>query len=428
MCTFKITNYIGRQDIDEHLVLGGPDYTSTIRLNDIYITHNLLSITGEFTIQPVESNGLYFLLMGEIYNYDLTLPSDIFYAIQKYEEYGSAFTEYLDGEFLIIIINPTDNTIDFFTDPWSTKQVWFSKSVDGFYFGTYPLIIPTSDISHLNRKFDDNEWSNHNIRLNHNSHYRFNINENELYHINSEIHKWNLDQYKDTLSDVTIALENAIDKRYHSNSLLLLSGGIDSSVIAIRLAEAHKHIYSATLNFTDAEDTDTQHDVINYCSDYHDNTIFTHDISPLLPDNDNILKNMKISQSSDCIRQYFRVNYNCKVLITGNGSDEIFCNYMNKHNKIPEFTVFPTDLVNVFPWKNFYGGTHRRLIDLWETSTLHYGMETRSAFHDKFLIQEWLNLAPNLKNKEYKHFLKEYLRKRDIKIPEKIAAMNNQKI
>ena len=54
MCTFKITNNPNQTILDQHLKLGGPTASKTINVGGVYITHNLLSITGEVVVQPVK--------------------------------------------------------------------------------------------------------------------------------------------------------------------------------------------------------------------------------------------------------------------------------------------------------------------------------------------------------------------------------------
>ena len=398
MCTFKITDYVGRHIRDDKLVLGGPDASNTTNIDGLYVTHHLLSVTGEHTLQPVESKGLFYLLLGEVYNYDdAHWPSDIYHVINCYEKYDADFLDHLDGEFLIIIVD--SGVIKFFTDPWGTRQVWFSKNDDYFYFGTYP-----SD-------------SSKDTRLQNNSQYNFVIKTKELVQINSEIHKWNLDQFKDSLNDVTFALEEAIDKRYNPKSFLLLSGGVDSSVVAVRLSDTKKQIQSATINYVNSEDIETQLQVIEYCKEYNDNTIFSR-------------PKVKPNFVTEYVEQYY--NQHCKVMLTGNGSDEIFCNYHNKPRTSfyfrPEFDTFPDDLTKIFPWTNFYDGLHRKYINGWEYAGLLCGLEVRNVFLDKKLIQEWLNLSAPLKNKEHKYFLKEYLRNKNIKVPSKISGMRAQSL
>ena len=71
----------------------------------------------------------------------------------------------------------------------------------------------------------------------------------------------------------------------------------------------------------------------------------------------------------------------------------------------------------VFPWQHFYGGQSRRLLDLFETLSLAYGLENRSVYYDKKFAQEWIHVMPWIKNQTPKILQKKYLQDRGIKIP-----------
>ena len=125
----------------------------------------------------------------------------------------------------------------------------------------------------------------------------------------------------------------------------------------------------------------------------------------------------------------FTNKLNCKVLMTGQGADEIMCNYMHKPvYPESEFKVWPNDLRDIFPYSHFYGGYQRDLIDKHEYIALTYGIECRSVFLDKKLTQEWLNLVPSIKNMAIKYPLVQYLNDRGIHIPNKIAYIASQKL
>ena len=126
MCTFKISNYLDHDEVDNFLKLGGPTLSKTLEANGIYLTHHLLSLTGEVTPQPIKVDNLYFMLVGEVYNYNKVLPSDVYHVIDMYHKHGiNNFINQLNGEFLIIIYDTANNIIHFFTDTWGTRQVWF---------------------------------------------------------------------------------------------------------------------------------------------------------------------------------------------------------------------------------------------------------------------------------------------------------------
>ena len=270
MCTFKITNNPNKHWIDNFLALGGPTLTNSVEIAGVYITHHLLHITGELTPQPVERNGKYFLLMGEFYNYDASLRSDIYFGIEKYLEYGDDFTAHMDGEFLFIVYDPSKQTIDFFTDPWSTRQVWYREQGGHFYFTTLVndknalYSIETTRIS-LRRFVDKDEQ----YRLPHNSHCRYDIKNKSLKIVNDALHKWNFDQNVNTLEDVEKYFTEAVLKRWYPNCTLFLSGGLDSSSVALCLTDNKKKFNSLSLMLRSRyEDKDVIKKVLSYCKDY----------------------------------------------------------------------------------------------------------------------------------------------------------------
>ena len=382
MCTFKITNDPHKIDKDHYLKLGGPDLSNTIDVNGMYVTHHLLSITGEVTPQPVECGGKYFMLMGEIYNYDDSLPSDIYFGIEKYLEYGNSFVDHLDGEFLFIVID--GDNVNFFTDPWSTRQCYFTTD-DGYWYFT------TLRISRESKRFL------------HNSHYHFNTKSRKIKQVNPELVSWNLDQNVDTIDEVVDAFKEAVIKRWTPNCTLFLSGGVDSSAVALCLYENNLPFNSISLMINpEFEDQESLSAVLNFCN----NHFMVNTITENYPNIDN-------AQAE--IRNQTKKQFASKVVLMGNGSDEFIDDYRSKHEE-NDWDYWPEDLHNFFPTKNFYFGQSRRLLDLHERFNLNFGIEGRNIFYDKKLVQCWLSISIALKNKEKKGFLKDYLRKYQIPI------------
>jgi len=382
MCTFQITNN-STQNINHNILQpGGPDLSNTIKLDDVYITHHLLSITGDFTPQPVEREGKHFLLMGEIYNYDKSLPSDIYFGIEKYFEYGDKFTEHLDGEFLFIVID--GNTIDFFSDPWSTRQAYYTILDDKWYFTTL-RISPDSQ------------------RFLHNSHYRFHTKDTTIELVNGELISWNLEQNINSLDEVVNSFEEAVIKRWTPNSTLFLSGGVDSSAVALCLHKNKKTFNAISLMIKpEHEDQESLSAVVELCKPPYYNI---NEITDEYLDLDN----------SQCeIRKQTKLRFNSKVVLTGSGSDEFIDNYISKN--ISEFYVWPNNLNDIFPYSHFYKGSSRLLLDFHERYSLNFGIENRNTFYDKKFVQCWLNTTPEIKNDESKAFLKDYIREYNIPI------------
>ena len=264
MCTFKITNCPENLYIDDFLPLGGPDGKKTIESDGVHYTHHLLSITGEKTLQPIKYNDKIYMLLGEVYNYDKNLPSDIYYVIKMYETYGEKFYEHLDGEYLIIVKDK--NEINFFTDIWSTRQIWYGEFDSYFYFSTMPLSEKSMNrFNHIHGKRRKIE-----TRLQNNSHYVFDLVNKKLTQKNDCLYQWNLDQYKEDLNDWNEAFEEAVVKRWHPNLLLGLSGGLDSTAIALCLSDKKLKFNSLNINFNEAEDMQTYLQACLYTKDYND--------------------------------------------------------------------------------------------------------------------------------------------------------------
>jgi len=405
MCTFKITNNPNKIPVDDLLPLGGPTLSNNVDLGGVYVNYHLLSITGEITPQPVEREGKQFLLLGEIYNYDISLPSDIYFGIEKYLEYGDRFTEHLDGEFLFIVIDR--DKIDFFTDPWSTRQCYYTED-DNWYFSTFRINTRSQ-------------------RLLHNSHYRFYIESEMLQHVNNELIGWNLDQNVKSLDEVENAFTEAVLKKWYPNSTLFLSGGLDSGSVALCLSENKKPFNSISLMmYPDVEDQETLNEILKRCASNH------YTVSEISQKYNTRKLTFTDGSNYPCIhpatyeivfphqaeiRKQTKMQFNSKVTLMGNGGDEILDNYRNKGFLDRRFEIWPDDLSSIFPWWTFYGGQTRQHLDFHETYNLNFGLELRNIFYDKKLAQAWLNVDVSIKNKEPKVFVKNYFRERQIPIP-----------
>ena len=96
------------------------------------------------------------------------------------------------------------------------------------------------------------------------------------------------------------------------------------------------------------------------------------------------------------------INENIKILASGQGGDEITSNLQSYSFGNPNPEKFDDNLSNIFPWENFYDGTQSSYLMKEESITGGFGIEGRYPFLDKRVVQEYLNLAPELKNKNFK--------------------------
>ena len=105
----------------------------------------------------------------------------------------------------------------------------------------------------------------------------------------------------------------------------------------------------------------------------------------------------------------------CLIYLSGQGADEIFSDYgfggKTIYNHSSFAGKFPEDLNTIFPWNNFFQGTQYSYLGKEENVAGAWGIEGRYPFLDKDVVQEFLWLKPDLKNKNYKSVLTFYLKK-----------------
>jgi asparagine synthetase B (glutamine-hydrolysing) len=99
------------------------------------------------------------------------------------------------------------------------------------------------------------------------------------------------------------------------------------------------------------------------------------------------------------------------ICISGQGGDEIISDYALFPKQSTFKGKFPDKL---YEWPNFREGMQREYLDEIEEIAAIYEIEVRYPFLDIDLVQEFLWLSPELKNKNYKAPLYEYLTRNNV--------------
>jgi len=437
MCSIYCSNI--KQDnyenINFYLKLRGPDNTNIIKANGYTFLHNLLSMTGEFTIQPFIKGDVVCLYNGELYNYKTfgDYKSDGECLIPLYEEYGDEFIKKLDGEFAIILFDFAKDKIILSSDVFKTKPIYYSTSNGKFGCSTFKVPLDLTGHNGV-RKMPPNTVKIFSLST---------LEEVREY----QIYEFNLDQYKDTFEDWNHAFQEAMKKRVSDSTqkiFLGLSSGYDSGAICLELLKMKKPFkaYSVIGN---------ENDVL---LEQRFKLIDESGISSYqrLPKNDEnwkrcheyIAKNVEAFRytinSTDPYtkqwknREYIRLiqdagsnwlSYVCeqakedgrKMYLSGMGADEIISDY--GHRGKPKFGhsnfggLFPEDLSLIFPWNSFYGSTMESYLAKEEFVGGSYGLEARYPFLDTAVVQEFLNTTHTLKNAVYKSVVDNYLTMHD---------------
>ena len=108
----------------------GPDGYPVSHTNQFYFIHHLLHITGNKTYQPFwdPDNEVAVVFNGEIYNYAQLgdYPTDGECLIPTYLKEGIKFTQHLDGEFAIVLIDFKNKILLISSDVFGTKPIYYS--------------------------------------------------------------------------------------------------------------------------------------------------------------------------------------------------------------------------------------------------------------------------------------------------------------
>jgi asparagine synthase (glutamine-hydrolysing) len=431
MCGFIFTNksITDLPRVNRFIQLRGPDHTSELHWGAFTFVHDLLSITGGFTPQPTVSSNhqIFCLFNGEIYNYKSfgTYDNDSLCLIPLYQEYGFDFIRQLDGEFAIVLADFEKNRLVVSTDVFGTKPLWIA--IEGPWIGIASYASALKEISFATPE-----------KLTANTTLVFDMAQLMLKYRRTVFDFDPHHQEKDRFDDWMFAFRHSVHKRAVSNVrekiFIGLSSGYDSGAIACELvaqqvpfkaysligrenrevlAQRHARIQplaQVELLPDDPASRRQAHEFImahvepfhyRICSNSSDYNEFNTD---LREDHGAT----SLSMVAACAQRDDR-----KIYLSGQGADEIFADYgFNGHKIYPHSNfggLFPKDLGSIFPWPSFYESSMLSYLAKEEYVAGAYGLETRYPFLDPVVVQEFLWLRHELKNKWYKSVLHYYL-------------------
>jgi asparagine synthase (glutamine-hydrolysing) len=344
----------------------GNDSKGTYKEKNIFLGHHRLSIidTSDKSNQPMKINDLVIIFNGVIYNYkelrkNLITKGHIFNSsgdteviIRLYIEYGSECVNYLDGVFSFAIYDTKKNNLFLARDRIGIKPLYYTLDNNEFRFS-----------SSMNGLINKNEKPQINpIAL----HYQFTLHSvvPAPHTIISGIHKLEpghtlkitqsgesyLNKYFD-INEVeiknhkeqeitehsTYLLKKAVEKRLNIADVpvgILLSGGLDSSLITALAKKFKEQIDTYSIGFNTVNE-----EVGNefYYSDLVAKDFKTSHIKYKINDDelfnnlDLVISNMSEPMFSQDSSAFFllsnRVSKNNKVVLSGQGADEVFGGY-----------------------------------------------------------------------------------------------------
>jgi asparagine synthase (glutamine-hydrolysing) len=342
---------------------------------------------------------IYTICNGEIYNYkqiiennefDLQGKSDCEVIPFLYMKYQEEMIQYLDGEFafLMFIVNNETQEYKLFCgrDPFGVRPLFYSIDGDQLYIGSeLKSIVKLSDTNvHVFPPGHTMTYSESTLKFH-------------------PYHHFIIHPLSDELSMIYEMIRNkfttAVRKRLVSERPLgcLLSGGLDSSIVSAITASLSDHpLHTFTIGLEGATDIHYAEKVAKHIGSIHTTYITT--MKEALEAIDKVIYTI---ESYDCttvrasVWQYLlgkkiRENTDIKVLLTGEGSDELTSGYMYFH-KAPNEKE--SHLENIRLLKDIHRFDGLRV----DRAMSCHGLEVRIPFLDPYFVNFYLSLPPDLR-------------------------------
>lgn len=411
----------------------GPEYS---KLEDqymkMYLGFHRLAINGlnSESNQPIVINDIVLICNGEIYNYKQlyndvnvkpTTDSDCEVIIHLYINYGIEQTlNMLDGvySFVLYDTNKDKNNLYIARDPFGVRplyKLYNMNDVDEL-FNIYGFASELKCLEYFynqNTKYyriEQFEPGTYSV-FQYNNDLKFRWNEiisNKSYFLPSFIITSPINDISESkeefFSCISNGLNNAIIKRCVTTErpvACLLSGGLDSSLIAALVADYFrgngKQIETYSIGLKNSEDIKYARIVADYIQSNHTEIIVTEEqMFNAIPEVIKAIETydtttVRASIGNYLIGKHIARNSDAKVIFNGDGSDELFGGYLYM-NKCPDDIEFDKEI------RRLLKDIHNFDVLRSDKSISSNGLEPRTPFLDRNFINNILSIPTYFRN------------------------------
>ncbi len=379
----------------------GPDQTRSEDIEGFRFTHYLSRTTDDRAAQPLVDGDVVCVWDGEIYDPTLEDGGDL---IPLYRRYGDDFARHLDGEFAVAIYDFDRRVAVLATDPFGTKPL-FRKGIEAASYRSAlrgGQRVPPNTVQVVNLDDGSGRW-----------------------HL---VEPFDFDrQHKDSYDDWHVAFERAVAKRAIDGCYIPLSAGYDSGCIDCALRQLGTDYKSYSIEGVENLETLRQRNP--------DGEILTMDEAML----DEWLAFMRehteratyrVTDFTGEYREFDMLEDKAppglawihslasaaghRVFLSGQGGDEIIDPCRDWPGK-----RFPERLRQ---WPDFDGNFQVAYLMKEDYIGGTFGCEGRYPLLDRAMVQEFLWLSPELKNRHYKAPFHEYMANRNYPFDERVKT------
>ena len=389
----------------------GPDYSKLLKIfNTKYKIslgfHRLSIIDIKGKTQPFyykkADKQIYLVCNGEIYNYKtlikkykLNTKSDCYVILDMYLQGKTIYeiVEELDGEFAFVMVIIQNNNVNIYyaRDRFGIRPLFYKFDKTGFYFASeLKGLIGGNGVQVEPRKV-----------------YYTNMKEETVYtyyYIGQKYQVFNDYTYDNILSIVRISLEFSVRNRMQSERSLgaLLSGGLDSSLIcgiaSKILSEKGERLNTFSIGMDeDSPDILNARKVAKYINSVHHEIIIP--VEKWIENLKNIIKQIetydittiRASTGQYLISKWISDNTDIKVILNGDGSDEVTSGYLYFYNSPSSDDSHVENLILLNQIHNYDVLRVDRGIST-------FGLESRVPFLDHHFVDTYLSINKSLRN------------------------------
>ena len=371
--------------------------------------------------QPIVIGNITLICNGEIYNYkDLyrimgvnviaQTNSDCEVIIHLYNKYGMEQTlQMLDGVFAFILLDVDINT-DFSRlyvarDPYGVRPLYIMENTETDLIGFASELKMLSDFGIENeiQHFRPGTFSEY--RLQYKALSTWHVHKaNACYHHTSFCRVTEKNSLKYIYAGIQYHFMNAVKKRCLVTDrpiACLLSGGLDSSLVTALANEYHKQVSTEPLEtysigMAGSEDLRYAKQVAEYLGTNHTEIILTEEeFLNAIPEVIYTIESydtttVRASIGNYLIGKFISENSDAKVILNGDGSDELCGGYLYMH-KCPDAIEFDKEC------RRLLSDIHAFDVLRSDKCISSHGLEPRTPFLDRAWVQFYLSLDPTIR-------------------------------
>lgn len=406
----------------------GPDNSTFLTVSEkILLGFHRLSINGldNSSDQPLQHDNIILICNGEIYNYKelgqhldikMNTHSDCEIIIHLYKKYGIEQTvQMLDGVFAFILLDISNEKCFISRDPYGVRPLVIYKKNDTMIFGSElkffeSHIVPHYDLLEqfmpgyfMELQYDNQFQCFAKKKYLSYTHFPFSYSRND---INSTRVDENI------LSNIRYHFQQAVLKRVENTDrevCCLLSGGLDSSLVcAIAQQYTNQPIKTFSIGLPNSVDLKMAKLVASHIGSIHKEIIVSEeDFFNTIPEVIKTIESydtttVRASVGNFLVAKYISENTDCKVVLNGDGSDELVGGYLY-------FSACKDSY-------EFDKECKRRLQDISHFDVLRSdksisgnGLEPRTPFLDRNWVQYYLSLPSFVRNHNMENRIEKFL-------------------